>query len=74
MRYTANCFQRFKDKATLHQKITERSTQEVRAYFANASAGKGLDPLWAMLKDFISGMFTGAGTEGYGDAGFTSTR
>lgn len=43
----------------------ERSTQEVRAYFASASAEKGLDALWAMLKDLISGMGTGAGTEGY---------
>ncbi len=61
----AALIQRFKDKATLHQQVMERSTQEVRAYFASASAEKGLDPLWAMLKDLISGMGTGAGTEGY---------
>lgn len=43
----------------------ERNTQEVRDYFAGASPEKGLDPLWAMLKDLIAGMGDGAGTEGY---------
>lgn len=54
-----------KDKATLHLKVMERNTQEVRDYFAGASPEKGLDPLWAMLKDLIAGMGDGAGTEGY---------
>lgn len=61
----AALIQRFKDKATLHQKVMERSTQEVRDYFASASPKRGLDPLWAMLKDLIAGMGSGAGTEGY---------
>lgn len=61
----AALIQRFKDKATLHKRVMERSTQEVREYFANASPDKGLEPLWAMLKDLIAGMGTGAGMEGY---------
>lgn len=61
----AALIQRFKDKATLHRKVMERNTQEVRDYFANASPEKGLDPLWAMLKDLIAGMGSGEGTEGY---------
>lgn len=61
----AALIQRFKDKATLHLKVMERNTQEVRDYFAGASPEKGLDPLWAMLKDLIAGMGDGAGTEGY---------
>lgn len=44
----AALIQRFKDKATLHLKVMERNTQEVRDYFAGASPEKGLDPLWAM--------------------------
>ena len=46
-------------------KVMERNTQEVRDYFAGASPEKGLDPLWAMLKDLIAGMGAGVGTEGY---------
>ena len=61
----AALIQRFKDKATLHRKVMERNTQEVRDYFANASPEKGLDPLWTMLKDLIAGMGSGEGTEGY---------
>ena len=48
-----------------HRKVMERTTQEVRDYFAGASPEKGLDPLWAMLKDLIAGMGAGVGTEGY---------
>lgn len=61
----AALIQRFKDKATLHHKVMERNTQEVRDYFAKASPEKGLDPLWAMLKDLIAGMGSGAGMEGH---------
>ena len=61
----AALIQRFTDKATLHRKVMERITQEVRDYFAGADATKGLDPLWLMLKDLIAGMGSGAGTEGY---------
>lgn len=61
----AALIQRFKDKATLHRKVMERNTEEVRDYFANANPTKGLDPLWAMLKDLISGMGSGPGMEGY---------
>lgn len=61
----AALIQRFTDKATLHRKVMERATQEVRDYFAGASPDKGLDPLWSMLKDLIAGMGPGAGTEGY---------
>jgi AcrR family transcriptional regulator len=61
----AALIQRFKDKATLHRKVMERITQEVRAYFASANPDKGLDPLWTMLKDLIIGMGSGAGMEGH---------
>ncbi|WP_374801737.1 TetR/AcrR family transcriptional regulator [Paracoccus sp. p3-h83] len=61
----AALIQRFKDKATLHRKIMERNTQEVRDYFANANAAKGLEALWVMLKELIAGMGSGAGMEGY---------
>ncbi|MBG3876490.1 TetR/AcrR family transcriptional regulator [Desulfovibrio oxamicus] len=61
----AALIQRFKDKATLHHKVMERNTQEVRDYFAKASPEKGLDPLWVMLKDLIAGMGNGAGMEGH---------
>lgn len=37
----AALIQRFKDKATLHLKVMERNTQEVRDYFAGASSRKG---------------------------------
>lgn len=61
----AALIQRFKDKATLHQRVMERTTQEVRDYFTNADFKTGLDPLWLMLKDLIAGMGSGPGTEGY---------
>lgn len=61
----AALIQRFTDKSTLHLRVMERMTQGVRDYFASAGSGKGLEPLWAMLKDLIAGMGSGAGTEGY---------
>lgn len=61
----AALIQRFKDKATLHRKVMERITEEVRDYFAKANPAKGLDPLWTLLKELISGMGSGAGMEGY---------
>lgn len=61
----AALIQRFKDKSTLHKKVMERNTQEVRDYFAKTSPETGLGPLWSMLKDLIAGMGSGAGTEGY---------
>lgn len=61
----AALIQRFTDKRTLHRKTLERSTQEVRDYFAAAPRDRGLIPLWAMLRDLISGMGSGEGFEGY---------
>lgn len=61
----AALIQRFKDKATLHRKVMERNTQEVRDYFADADFETGLEALWLMLKDLIAGMGSGPGTEGY---------
>ncbi|RVT83898.1 TetR/AcrR family transcriptional regulator [Rhodobacteraceae bacterium CCMM004] len=57
--------QRFKDKSTLHQKVMQRTTQDMRDYFAHADFEKGLDPLWLMLKDLIAGMGSGSEIEGY---------
>jgi len=61
----AALIQRFTDKRTLHLKTLERSTQEVRDYFAAAPKEQGLIPLWAMLRDLISGMGSGEGFAGY---------
>lgn len=61
----AALIQRFKDKATLHRRVMERSTQQVRDYFSNVHPDRDLDGLWAMLKDLIGGMGNGSGTEGY---------
>lgn len=61
----AALIQRFTDKATLHRKVMERMTQDVRDYFAEQSPETGLDVLWMMLKDLIAGMGSGGGTERY---------
>ena len=61
----AALIQRFKDRDTLHLRVLEKMTAEVRVYFAEANRDVGLGPLWAMLKDLISGMGSGEGTEGY---------
>src|SRR5690606_11546328 len=57
----AALIQRFTDKATLHLRVMERATREVRDYFAAAPEATGLTPLWAMLKDLIEGMGAGEG-------------
>ena len=61
----AALIQRFTDRDTLHLRVMEKMTAEVRDYFAAAPADVGLGPLWAMLKDLIAGMGSGEGTEGY---------
>ncbi|MBS7700331.1 MULTISPECIES: TetR/AcrR family transcriptional regulator [unclassified Chelatococcus] len=61
----AALIQRFKDKATLHHRVMERTTQQVREYFVHIDPTPGLDPLWAMLTDLIGGMGQGDGMEGY---------
>ena len=61
----AALIQRFKNKSTLHQKVMERMTQDVRDYFLDADFQKGLDPLWLMLKELIAGMGSGSGMENY---------
>ena len=61
----AALIQRFTDRATLHVKVMERNTQEVRDYFAAAPKEAGLDALWTMLKDLIGGMGEGDGFAGY---------
>src|SRR5690606_12612209 len=53
------------DKAPMLLRVMERSTQEVRDYFAAAPKDKGLGPLWALLKDLIDGMGAGDGFAGY---------
>lgn len=61
----AALIQRFTDKRTLHVRTMERSTLEVRDYFAAAPRQKGLRPLWAMLEDLIGGLGAGDGFGGY---------
>lgn len=57
--------QRFTDKRRLHELTMERATQEVRYYFAAASREVGVEALWAMLRDLISGLGSGDGFSGY---------
>lgn len=52
----AALIQRFKDKTTLHRKVMELMTQEVRDYFAATPVEPGLQPLWAFLKTMVAGM------------------
>lgn len=61
----AALIQRFRDKATLHNEVMKKMTQEVRDYFAAQPVEKGLVPLWAMLKELIGGMGEGEDTAGY---------
>ncbi len=64
----AALIQRFGDKARLHYLVRESMTREVHAYFDGldpARFGKGLAPLWDMLRDLISGMGSGEDTPGY---------
>lgn len=61
----AALIQRFKDRDTLHLKIMQRATQEVRDYFAAAPGDVGLVPLWLMLKDLIDGVGSGDDFAGY---------
>lgn len=63
----ATIVQRFGDKGTLHRRVMERRTHEVRSYLAGdgAAFGPGLDGAWGLLRDLIDGMGSGAGTEGY---------
>lgn len=64
----AALIQRFGDKVTLHRKVRESMTREVHAYFDGldpARFGKGLAPLWDLLRDLISGMGAGEDTPGY---------
>jgi TetR/AcrR family macrolide resistance operon transcriptional repressor len=61
----ATLIQRFKDKATLHRKVMERLTQEVRDYFSDQEVEPGLGPLKTLLATLISDMGAGAGMEGY---------
>lgn len=61
----AALIQRFTDKRTLHLRVMERSTQEVRDYFEAVPEQGGLAPLWAMLTDLIGGMGAGEGFAGY---------
>jgi TetR/AcrR family macrolide resistance operon transcriptional repressor len=61
----AALIQRFSDRDTLHLRVMEMMTAEVRDYFDTAPRDTGLGPLWAMLQDLIGGMGGGEGTEGY---------
>jgi TetR/AcrR family macrolide resistance operon transcriptional repressor len=61
----AALIQRFSDRDTLHLRVMQMMTAEVRDYFANAPRDTGLGPLWTLLRDLIDGMGGGEGTEGY---------
>ena len=61
----AAIIQRFENKATLHRKVMERSTQEVRDYFAGLAIVEGVGALREMLSDLIGGLGSGEGFAGY---------
>lgn len=61
----AALIQRFKDRQTLHYKVMEQATREVRDYMAAASPETGLDALWTLLKDLIEGLGEGENFAGY---------
>lgn len=61
----AAVIQRFENKATLHRLVMERSTREVRDYFAALTVVEGIAPLRAMLADLIGGLGAGEGFAGY---------
>lgn len=61
----AALIQRFGDKATLHYRVMERMTKEVRDYFAGLDSPKDLDAAWGMIKDLVAGMGSGVGAEGH---------
>lgn len=61
----AALIQRFQDKATLHRKVMEAMTQEVRDYFAAKTLVPGVDGLWGLLRELIGGMDSETGNEAY---------
>lgn len=61
----AALIQRFQDKATIHRRIMEEMTEEVRAFFAASHAERDLQSLWTFLKDMIEGMDAEVGSEAY---------
>ncbi|WP_417580165.1 TetR/AcrR family transcriptional regulator [Pelagibacterium sp.] len=61
----AALIQRFTDKKNLHFQVMQRSTEEVREYFAGASRDIGLDALWSLLVDLIEGLGAGDDFAGY---------
>ncbi len=61
----AALIQRFQDKATIHRRIMEEMTEEVRAFFATSHAERDLQSLWVFLKDMIEGMDAEVGSEAY---------
>lgn len=61
----AALIQRFGDKRGLHLRAMQRTTGEVRDYFAAAPRTTGLAALWAMLRELIEGMGEGQGFAGY---------
>lgn len=61
----AALIQRFQDKATLHRKVMEAMTQEVRDYFGARSLVPSLDGLWGLLRELITDMDPETGNEAY---------
>jgi TetR/AcrR family transcriptional regulator, macrolide resistance operon repressor len=61
----AALIQRFQDKATIHHRIMEQMTEEVREFFASSSGGRDIESLWRFLKDMITGMDAEVAAESY---------
>ncbi|KFL25247.1 TetR family transcriptional regulator [Devosia sp. 17-2-E-8] len=61
----AAIIQRFENKTNLHRRVMERSTQEVRDYFAARPVVEGIPALRDMLSELIAGMGEGEGFAGY---------
>ncbi|MCO6179252.1 TetR/AcrR family transcriptional regulator [Ciceribacter sp. RN22] len=61
----AALIQRFQDKATIHRRIMEELTKEVREFFASSSGERHVQSLWTFLRDMITGMDAEVGEESY---------
>ncbi len=61
----AALIQRFQDKTTIHRRIMEEMTAEVREFFVSSSGERDVQSLWAFLREMITGMDAEVGAESY---------
>jgi TetR/AcrR family transcriptional regulator, macrolide resistance operon repressor len=61
----AALIQRFQDKTTIHRRIMEEMTEEVREFLASSSGERDVQGLWTFLKTMITGMDAEVSAESY---------